>query len=273
MSDAAALAGAIAGGVESLAVQPLDMIKTRFQLSTSTNPSMLSAFRGLLAEGGLPRLYRGLLPEMVGNVPTRMAMYTGKDFAATVLGSWGLEHKIAVGFISGAFSGLPEAIVTTPFQVVKIRMQNKELTALYQNDLDCFVKVLRAEGPMAFTTGFSPTFARNIVWNSVYFGTIGFFSNLMGPRIPGIVGEIQNFSSGLFGGVFATCFNAPFDVAKSRVQSGGDRYRTTFGTLALIFREEGPRALYRGFVPKAWRMGVGGAVGITTFDLLLRCFR
>eukprot|EP00435_Cladocopium_sp_Y103_P073093 s228_g42.t1 len=41
----------------------------------------LQAFRLLLAEGGVLRFYRGLLPEMVGNVPTRTAMYAGKDWA------------------------------------------------------------------------------------------------------------------------------------------------------------------------------------------------
>eukprot|EP00439_Symbiodinium_sp_Y106_P081427 s505_g20.t1 len=40
MSREAALAGGIAGGVESVVVQPLEMIKTRFQLSKAANPTM-----------------------------------------------------------------------------------------------------------------------------------------------------------------------------------------------------------------------------------------
>jgi hypothetical protein len=31
-------------------------------------------------------------------------------------------------------------------------------------------------------------------------------------------------------------------------------------------REEGARALYKGYLPKLLRMAIGGAVGITSFD-------
>lgn len=96
---------------------------------------------------------------------------------------------------------------------------------------------------------------------------------------------------GMVGGLVATCFNAPFDVVKSRFQSqlyvsiGSEgrfcrslqtfmidpqhshrrlvlifslpfsqgaaenvplKYRGTFQTLGLVYREEGARALYKG---------------------------
>jgi solute carrier family 25 2-oxodicarboxylate transporter 21 len=40
-----------------------------------------------------------------------------------------------------------------------------------------------------------------------------------------------------------------------------------FPSLALIAREEGWRALYRGFVPKALRLGIGQSVGLVTFQV------
>jgi len=46
-------------------------------------------------------------------------------------------------------------------------------------------------------------------------------------------------------GVGATCFNAPFDVVKSRFQSQlpgcAARYTSVIGTLRMIAREEGAR--------------------------------
>ncbi len=35
------------------------------------------------------------------------------------------------------------------------------------------------------------------------------------------------------------------------------KYKHVFPTLLTIAREEGPRALYRGFLPKAVRLGLG----------------
>ncbi|EOD22747.1 hypothetical protein EMIHUDRAFT_195091 [Emiliania huxleyi CCMP1516] len=81
-------------------------------------------------------------------------------------------------------------------------------------------------------------------------------------------------------GVLATCFNAPFDVAKSRIQSQlpaatagatGDshrRYHGTLSTLARIAREEGLAACWKGFQAKAIRMGLAGLVGLSSFDLV-----
>ena len=39
------------------------------------------------------------------------------------------------------------------------------------------------------------------------------------------------------------------------------------GRLVAIMREEGVQGLYAGFTAKALRMGLGGAVGITVFEL------
>jgi len=50
------------------------------------------------------------------------------------------------------------------------------------------------------------------------------------------------------------------------------RYTSVFPTLATIWREEGARALYKGFVPKALRLGIGQSVGLVTFRQLLRVF-
>lgn len=47
------------------------------------------------------------------------------------------------------------------------------------------------------------------------------------------------------------------------------RYRSTWGTLLHIARHEGPSALYRGFLPKAIRLGVGQTIGLMVFQKCL----
>ncbi len=70
---------------------------------------------------------------------------------------------------------------------------------------------------------------------------------------------------GLASGSLASCFNIPFDVAKSRIQGpqpvpGQVKYHGTLRTIAMVQREEGFRALYKGLVPKVLRLGPGGAI-------------
>lgn len=81
-------AGAASGVAEAVTVQPLDMVKTRFQLSTGVNPSMASAARAIMQEGGVMRFYRGLLPEMAGMVPKTSVMYATYEMSRARMVAW-----------------------------------------------------------------------------------------------------------------------------------------------------------------------------------------
>jgi solute carrier family 25 2-oxodicarboxylate transporter 21 len=83
------------------------------------------------------------------------------------------------------------------------------------------------------------------------------------------------FCSGLVGGVTGTCFNCPLDVVKSRIQTQAvvpgvtQKYTRVLPSLQTIAKEEGWRALYKGFAPKCIRMGLGGGVAMSVFDTSL----
>lgn len=40
----------------------------------------------------------------------------------------------------------------------------------------------------------------------------------------------------------------------------------------VAYREEGPKALYRGFVPKALRLGIGQTTGLLVFQKCISLF-
>jgi solute carrier family 25 2-oxodicarboxylate transporter 21 len=270
--SSAPLAGALAGLVEVVIVQPLDMVKTRFQIhEQGRNPSVPRALLDIYREGGLRRFYRGFLPEAASTMPARTVMYTTDDLVRQRL-SRDFGPSAAVSSVAGASAGVPEALVVTPLQVVKVRLQSKEYLGQYRNTADCFRKVLADEGFRALFTGVGATAYRNSIWNGVYFGLVHEFKSMSmrGDESP-IQKALGTSALSLVAGALATCVNAPADTAKSRIQlqdSRADvqRYRTTFQTLALILKEEGPKACYKGFAPKACRMALGGAVGMPIFD-------
>ena len=131
---------------------------------------------------------------------------------------------------------------------------------------------------MAFTIGIGPTLYRNCVWNTVYFGTMHKLKTFLPePSTDShLMKSLYTLITGAAGAIFATCFNTPFDVVKSRFQSQLQvpgqplKYKTTLQSLALIYKEEGLLACYKGFKPKAVRMAVGGAVAMTVFELFTR---
>lgn len=108
----------------------------------------------------------------------------------------------------------------------------------------------------------------------LFYGTLSYLesSDILPPiDNPGLRGA-RDAALGFFVGFGATVFNCPFDVIKSRVQSQlpdqVPKYRGVVPSLLLIMREEGVHALYKGFLPKAIRLGVGQTVGLMCFKLL-----
>ncbi len=53
-------------------MNPVDVVKTQGQLNRGVNASMWAALRQQVAQGGVRRLYRGVLPVMMR--PTAVAM-------------------------------------------------------------------------------------------------------------------------------------------------------------------------------------------------------
>lgn len=69
-----------------------------------------------------------------------------------------------------------------------------------------------------------------------------------------------------------TTFNTPLDVVKSRIQSQPrtegvkGKYEWAWPSLGVVAREEGLRALYKGYVAKILRFGPGGGVLLVVYS-------
>lgn len=281
------VAGGVAGAMEVCVVQPFDMLKTRFQLSQGPSSTLLAAFRSVLAEGGFIRLYRGIAPEILSGVPKSSAMYAAYSRARTVImDARGGRDDWLTSFGAGAISGVPEALVVTPFQVVKIRLQAREHLGRYSHSFDCVRKIVTTEGVSAFATGLGATIMRNTTWNAFYFSSYAVATAEVQRRRGPDAGaqsmraRLTSMSIGFCAGVFATCFNCPFDTVKSRIQSelagqaplqapGGAHAAgpSLVSRIVLIAKEEGVDALWKGFVAKSLRMGIGGAIGLCAFEI------
>ena len=59
-----------------------------------------------------------------------------------------------------------------PFELVKIRLQDKASAGKYTGMLDVVSKTVRNEGILAMYQGLESTMWRHILWNAGYFGCI-----------------------------------------------------------------------------------------------------
>jgi len=268
-------AGAITGIVETLVIQPLDMLKTRLQLLEGTTQRLWPAVKSIWREGGFFRFYRGVLPELVGAFPTSSFMLASAEIAKRQMTHWnGGVCNTFIAFNSGIFSGYVESFVTTPFQVIKVRMQAKEHLGKYTDSIQCFRKLMHSEGVTSLFIGLGPSFWRNCSWNSVYFACLYKMKTLL-PQSHSPLGDVFKaaIAGAVSGGVACTVYS-PFDVVKSRFQSQVyekgivPKYKDTVPAVISIIRTEGLTALYKGLTPALLRMIVGAGVMAGTFEVL-----
>ncbi|KAN0080210.1 Mitochondrial carrier domain containing protein [Tylopilus felleus] len=273
-------AGAVAGVSEILTFYPLDVVKTRMQLETGKGKhGMIGTLTSIIREEGFGKLYRGLVPPLLLEAPKRAVKFAANDFwGKTFLGMSG-ESKMTqqLSILTGCSAGATESFVVVPFELVKIKLQDK--TSTFAGPLDVVKQVIRNEGFLGLYAGMEATFWRHFWWNGGYFGCIFQVRTVMPKAETPQAQLFNNFVSGTVGGFVGTAINTPFDVVKSRIQGATKapgvvpKYNWTYPALLTIMREEGPAALYKGFAPKVLRLAPGGGVLLLVVEFTLGVFR
>lgn len=190
--------------------------------------------------------------------PKRATKFAAND-------EWGKFYRKAFGVekmnqqlsvLTGATAGATESFVVVPFELIKIRLQDKASAGKYNGMVDCVVKTVKAEGPLTLYQGLESTMWRHILWNAGYFGCIFQVRQLL-PKADTKQGQMLNdLMSGAVGGTIGTVLNTPLDVVKSRIQNTPKvpgqipKYNWAFPSVFTVAREEGFAALYKGFLPK-----------------------
>ncbi|KAJ6655657.1 hypothetical protein lerEdw1_004893, partial [Lerista edwardsae] len=149
--------------------------------------------------------------------------------------------------VAGLGSGLTEAVVVNPFEVVKVSLQaDREAFTQQPSTFARARQIVQAEGLglCGLNKGLPATLGRHGVFNMVYFGFYFNVKNLIPVQEEATLEFLRKFGIGLVSGTIASIINIPFDVAKSRIQGpqpvpGEIKYRTCFKTMATVYKEEG----------------------------------
>ncbi|KAI8869485.1 mitochondrial 2-oxoglutarate/2-oxoadipate transporter-like protein [Ramicandelaber brevisporus] len=264
---------------------PLDTVKTRMQLQIGKGGadgynSVFGTLRSIVAKEGFARLYRGILPPIIMEAPKRAIKFSANEqFGQIYRKQFNMPVMTqGLSILTGVSAGVTEAFVVTPFELVKIRLQDKANAALYSGTSDALRKILKNEGPLAFYNGLEATIWRHGLWNGGYFGFIHAVRSKLPKAETKTQEKLYGFIAGALGGTFGTILNTPTDVVKTRVQNQKPsdpvrKYNWTIPAVATIAKEEGVAALYKGFVPKVLRLGPGGGVLLVVFETVSELLR
>uniref|UniRef100_A0A182RND9 Mitochondrial 2-oxodicarboxylate carrier n=1 Tax=Anopheles funestus TaxID=62324 RepID=A0A182RND9_ANOFN len=277
-------AGGSAGFVEVCIMHPLDLVKTRLQLqaspvagvakSTTYYNGVFDCISKMAKTEGVFSLYKGILPPVLVETPKRAVKFlTFEQYKRFFM--FGSDKPTPLTFsLAGLGAGITEAILVNPFEMVKVTLQaNKNKMGQVPSTWAVTKQIINESGfgLNGLNRGLTATIGRNGVFNMIYFG---FYHSVKG-IIPEYKDPVQEFlrkvGIGFVSGTLGSIVNIPFDVAKSRIQGpqpvpGQVKYRTTFGSMMIVAREEGFAALYKGLTPKVMRLGPGGAIMLVVYD-------
>lgn len=167
--------GGVGGTIGQALASPFFMLRNQLQSASvekiavgyqHKHEGFVHAFGKIYKSHGIAGLYRGVLvtiPRGMMGSGTQIATFGWtKDF---------LQRKAPeidqtlISLISGATAGTAMAIAMNPTDVISTRLYNQGVCAdgkgiYYSGVIDCFVKILKAEGMRGFYKGFWPHYIR-----------------------------------------------------------------------------------------------------------------
>lgn len=178
-------AGLIAGGVGAAVGNPADVAMVRMQADgrlpkdqRRNYKSVIDAISRMSKQEGIASLWRGS-----GLTVNRAMIVTASQLASydqvkeMILERGLLSDGIGTHVAASFAAGFVAAVASNPIDVIKTRVMSMKMEAAgaappYSGALDCAMKTVRAEGPMALYKGFIPTISRQGPFTVVLFVTL-----------------------------------------------------------------------------------------------------
>ncbi|XP_057783863.1 mitochondrial uncoupling protein 5-like [Salvia miltiorrhiza] len=177
-------AGLIAGGVGAAVGNPADVAMVRMQadgrlpLEQRRNyKSVVDAISQMSKKEGIASLWRGSsLTVNRAMVVTASQLASYDQFKEMILEKNLMRDGLGTHVTASFAAGFVAAVASNPVDVVKTRVMNMKVeagkAAPYSGAVDCAVKMIKAEGPMALYKGFIPTISRQGPFTVVLFVTL-----------------------------------------------------------------------------------------------------
>lgn len=171
--------------------------------------------------------------------------------------------------LAGGTSGAIGCIVANPFDLMKIRMQADTTGNRYPHGLwRALQSVVRTETVAGLWTGILPNVQRAFFVNAAELATYDTFKQHLMMRV-GLGDHVgTHFLASMGAGFVAAVVSNPIDLSKSRLMTQGENrvYRGMVHCIVKTVNEEGPLALYKGFVPNWMRLGTWCVLMFVTYE-------
>lgn len=261
----------LAGMGATCVVQPLDLVKTRMQISgvggaSKEYANSFDCIKKVIRNEGPFALYTGLSAALLRQATyttTRLGVYTVLN--DLYKGDTNRQPNLLMRMGMGMSAGACGAFVGTPAEVALIRMTaDGRLPPAerrnYSNVVNALTRITREEGLLALWRGCIPTIGRAMVVNMAQLASYSQAKDFFVQSMAFEEGIGLHFCASMISGLLTTLTSMPVDIAKTRIQNmkivdGVPEYKGTVDVLLKVARQEGVFALWKGFTPYYCRLG------------------
>ncbi|KAG7020242.1 Mitochondrial uncoupling protein 4, partial [Cucurbita argyrosperma subsp. argyrosperma] len=164
-------AGLIAGGIGAAADGRLPVAQRR------NYAGVVDAITKMSKQEGITSLWRGSsLTVNRAMIVTAAQLASYDQIKETILEKGVMKDGLGTHVTASFTAGFVAAVASNPVDVIKTRVMNMKVEAgaapPYSGALDCAMKTVKAEGPMALYKGFIPTISRQGPFTVVLFVTL-----------------------------------------------------------------------------------------------------
>lgn len=258
-----AIAGAICCGVTHGAMTPVDVVKTRIQLSPEVyNKGMIAGFRQVVAAEGAGALLTGFGPTAAGYFLQGAFKFGGyefwkKTFIDLVGAEKASENRTAIYLGSSAIAEFFADVALCPLEATRIRLVSQPTFAT--GLLSGFTKILKEEGAIkGFYSGFGPILLKQVPYTMAKFVVFERTTELILNQIgtpkdqlaPSTMTTV-NLGSGIVAGTVAAIVSQPADTLLSKInKQKGAAGESLTSRLVSMAGQLGVKGLFLGLGPR-----------------------
>lgn len=288
-------ASAAAGCFSRCFVHPMDTLRSRLMVSTTSQKTLMGAFREVISSDGARGLYRGFGISIVMQAPAVATYLSTYDEAkeritrATSLS----PTSPAVHLVSGLVAETVSAVFWVPMEVIKQRAQVRAGAMSAASSTIIARDLMINEGPKALFKGYGLTLGVFGPYAMIYFAAYEKFkltASNTSKITPISVDDLPTSTVAVCAsaaGALAGACTTPLDVIKTRMQTQGDAvalttqsaadggkvtYRSTWHAARVIAAEEGLRGFFKGLSARVLWIMPGTAITFSTFEFLKKYF-
>lgn len=276
------IAGGITGGIEICITYPTEYVKTQLQLDEKSGKAkqysgIIDCVKQTVQRNGFCGLYRGLSVLVYGSIPKSAVRFGAfESFKNRMVDD---EGNLSPGrrLLCGLGAGVCEAIfAVTPMETVKVKFINDQRSEnpRFQGFFHGVRTIVQEQGFKGVYQGVTATILKQGSNQAIRFFVMETLKDwYRGGDAKKPVPKLVVGCFGVIAGAASVFGNTPIDVVKTRMQGlEAHKYKNTWDCFLQILRNEGPKAFYKGTVPRLSRVCLDVAITFMIYDSFMDLF-